>query len=323
MKAYMTHASNAEQHTLKQYNSIHTKSLLLATSIIIMIWTLPANAGRDITSFPFTENFNSNNYSDLIWIDNGATHTWESTGGWQSSGAAKFTPPLAEGRAALGQFTRIREHLGDITQLNVRFLVYYGSEYVEHTHRYNKLVIMNRIMPDNSPGVRPMLISRGYGTEEGSTSPATDLWRTLASCDGTVCNYEGGDYSPDGTDSLRIGDAPNFREEQWISVELEANTATGIIRTYVYTQDGQVGGLISTQQLGADARSSSPGGVWDYVDLIGGYFNGHRAGPVSGGTIVGHPESYFKIDELEINSSYIGPPAGFLSNPPPSPPILH
>jgi len=319
MKIYMTHASDAEQRTMKQYNSIHTKLLLLAISIVITAWTLPANAERDITSFPFTENFNSNNYSDLIWIDNGATHTWVSTDGWQSSGAAKFTPPLTEGRAALGQFTRIREHLGDITQLNVRFLVYYGSEYVEHTHRYNKLVIMNRVMPDNSPGVRPMLISRGNGTEAG-TSPTADLWRTLASCDGTVCNYEGGNYSPDGTDRLRIGDAPNFREEQWISVELEANSSTGIIRTYVYTQDGQIGGLIATKLM---EDRDGPGGVFTHVDLIGGYFNGHRAGAVSGGPIVGHPESYFKIDELEINSSYIGPPAGFLSNPPPSPVILH
>jgi len=287
--------------------------------LLVAIWSTPNSyAERNVTSLPFTENFNSNNYSDLIWINNGATHTWVSVEGWQSSGAAKFTPPLAEGRSGLGQFTRISELNGDTTQLNARFLIYYGSEYQEHTQLYNKLVIMNRYFPDGEAGVRPMLITRGFGTIPGS-SPLTNEWRTLGACDGTVCSYEGGGYSPDGTDSLRIGDAPQYREEQWISVEFETNTTTGVINTYVHTQDGLISGLIATTTM-QDQRGA--GGIFTHIDMIGGYFNGGRAG--SGGPIIGDPDSYFIIDELQINDSYIGPPQGFLANPPPSPPTaLH
>ena len=49
--------------------------------------------------------------------------------------------------------------------------------------------------------------------------------------------------------------------------------------------------------------SSGPGGVWSYVDIIGGYMN-H-------GAVQQDPENYFMIDELKIDDHYIGPPAGF------------
>lgn len=81
-----------------------------------------------------------------------------------------------------------------------------------------------------------MIILR-ESTSDGETR------ETMGACDGTVCRYEGGDYWLDDTDRLKIGSPPVGREQEWISVEFEANTRTGMIRLYVDTQDGDLSGL--------------------------------------------------------------------------------
>ena len=47
---------------------------------------------------------------------------------------------------------------------------------------------------------------------------------------------------------------------------------------------------------------TGPGGVWSYVDIIGGYMAPNDRAD---------PNNYFMIDELVIDSRRIGPPAGF------------
>ncbi|MEK7706295.1 MAG: putative metal-binding motif-containing protein, partial [Myxococcota bacterium] len=190
-----------------------------------------------------------------------------------------FAHRLVGGLLGLGQFLGL-----SATQLNVRFLIYYGRTYAEHTPVQNKLFILNR-----SDGSRPMVITRNF-----------DVWQTYGACDGTVCRYEAGDYWPDGTDRLRIGAAE--RHDEWISVELEANATTGIIRLYVDTEDGALQGLYVEQPM----VDSGTGGVYEYVDIVGGYFHGGNTADA---------ESYFKLDELAIDDQYIGPPVGFVTTP--------
>lgn len=254
----------------------------------------PASAERIITSLPHIERFDSDAYSrDAIWLTGGARHQWMSSGGWRG-GAAKFFPPtVGQNYSGLGQFIL---RMGTVPeQLNVRWLMYHGSTWREYASG-EKLIIMNR----NGNGGRPMIILR-----ESQSSGQT--WETLGACDGTVCRYEGGDYWPDGTDRLKIGNPPVAREQEWMSLEFEANTRTGMIRLYVDTQDGRMNGLYIERPM----DDTGPGGTWSYVDIIGGFFN--LASQAD-------PNNFFMVDELQIDSRRIGPPDGFTSSTRPQPP---
>jgi hypothetical protein len=251
---------------------------------------------RNIPSLPHEERFDENTYQDIVWVTSsgGATHEWISDGGWRG-GAAKFHPPVtSDGRAGLGQFTRINNSAGT-EQLNIRFLVYHGSEW-GRVRTNNKVTIMNR----TDGYARPMI---------GAMRKHENNYRTYAPCDNTVCKFEGGDYWPDGTDSLKLGQQPEFRSEEWISVELEANVRTGMMRLYVNTQDGDVSGLYVEKSL--EESPVGPGTpLLHYIDIIGGWFNA--------GTPY-HRDTYYKIDELVISDTYIGPPDGFVGGVDPDP----
>lgn len=252
-----------------------------SVGLLVVSFSVIAHAERQIESLPHSEDFDAESqYQDLIWTTQGCEHTWSTAG--YAGGAAKFTPPLQDqGACGLGQF--ILSGLPEIPeQLNLRFLIYHGSTWRE-LGPSNKLVIMNR---EGNEG-RPMIITREF-----------DDWETWGACDGTVCKYEEGDFWPLGGDRLRIGDPPNAREEEWISVEFEANTETGMIRLYVDTLDGELSDLYVERYM----DDTGPGGTWSYIDLVGGYMEGAAEAD---------PNNYFMIDELAIDSERIGPPAGF------------
>ncbi|MET0067983.1 MAG: hypothetical protein ABW076_16685 [Candidatus Thiodiazotropha sp.] len=265
---------------------------LFITALVLALLPISSFASRQIT-LPFSEGFDLNNYQDLVWVTNGASHQWLSDGGWQGGGAAKIIPIVTDqGYNGLGQFTGLNTE-----QLNVRFLIKHGSAWGRRPAQdfTNKVIIFNRPTLRD----RPMIISRTYNNE-------TD-WVTYGACDNTVCRYEGGDYWPDGSDSYRIGPPPFNRSNEWVSVELEANTRTGLISLYITTQDGVLSGRYVQNSM------ATPGEVFSYIDVIGGYTNFAS---------IPDPENYFIIDELVIDDSYIGPPAGFIAGNPPSPPTI-
>jgi hypothetical protein len=118
---------------------------------------------------------------------------------------------------------------------------------------------------------------------------------------------------------FRIGNGPLARHEEWISIEAEANIETGDINLYVHTQDGVHSGLLTSQNFewpytGLDVAPENPTNtVWAYIDILGGYWNE---------AIPADPNNYFMIDEFKIDTRYIGPPVGFLADPPPGAPAL-
>lgn len=239
----------------------------------------------------------------MVWVSRDARHEWASTGGWRG-GAARFYPPTQDQSycgVTLGNFL---EDNGEIKQLNIRFLINHGRTYGSLNPGRNKVLIINRIDPvTRVEGTRAMIIE---------WKPDSGDWLTYGACHNIVCEYESGDYWPDGTESFRIGSGIGERSEEWISVELEANIDTGRINIYVHTQDGELSGLYVSQSMNVDPNElNDPDTVWQYINILGGYFN--YGSPAD-------PNNYFMFDELSIDSSYIGPPEGFLSDPPPGAP---
>jgi hypothetical protein len=259
--------------------------IIVLMMLFFMLLPISSFAERRI-SLPFSEDFDANNYGDIVWVTNGASHQWLSSGGWQGGGAAKFFPITTDqGYSGLGQFVGL-----NTSQLNVRFLIRHGPDWNLNT---NKVIVMNRANIRD----RPMIISRNHNG-----------WVTYGACDGTVCEYEGGDYWPDGTDSFRIGTQSGSRVNEWICVEFEANARTGLIKLYITSQDGELSGLYTQQ------RMANPGDVFSYIDIIGGYINfAPRASA----------NNYFILDKLAVDDSFIGPPSGFIAGAtPPNPPRL-
>jgi hypothetical protein len=267
---------------------VHLHSMLMAG---VLFAPSTAFCERLLTDLPMVEDFDTNQYEDdIVSLTGGSTHEWISNGGWDGSGAAKFHPPMTtDGRSGLGQFTHINGNAGT-EQLNVRFLVYHGTEW-GRVNTNNKVVIMNR--SDNM--ARPMI---GEVTVD-------DGPRTYSVCDNTVCIYENGQTYPDGTESF------NIREEEWVSLELEANTRTGVMRLYITTQDGEHSGVYLEQTI-SEGPIGAGTELFHYIDIIGGWFNA----PTSY-----DDNTYYMIDELVIDDSYIGPPKDFVDgNTPDDPP---
>jgi hypothetical protein len=274
-------------------------SLSLMVGGVLLVSPLKSYGERYVTSFPFSENFNHNDYQDLVWTTGGALHEWMPSKGWKGSGAAKFFPnTIRDQYMGLGQFTHFNNGEG-VEQLNVRFLVYYGSEWNPGGHQ-NKVLIMNRPVrmdqdSPEDPGLRTMLAS--YADD-----PENPSWRSFGVCEFVSgCSYEKGLNWPDGTDSFKIANPPLGRAGEWISVEVESSNITGKIKVYVYTQDGKFSGLYAQHDL---VNTQYPIRL---IDILGGYNND---------AAIPSPNNYYMLDELAINDHYIGPPSGFLNGSP-------
>jgi hypothetical protein len=263
--------------------------LVLTPVLLAGAFLVPSTAfcERLLDSLPMTEDFNHDNYQDIVEsrpsATKGSRHEWVSDGGWQGSGAAKFFPsPVNDAYAGLRGFNQIYGSTGS-EQINVRFLIYHGSEFYKLSH-VNKVVIMNRA----DGWDRPMLL----GWDMDGT------WRTYGICDDS-CRFGSGGNWPQPGDRFKIGPSPH-RSGEWISVEFEANVRTGVQKLYIDTQDGELSGLYVEKTFTHDPTGDP---LLHAVDVIGGYFNMGSAA---------HPDNYYMIDELVIDDGYIGPPDGFV-----------
>lgn len=216
----------------------------------------------------------SGDYSDVVRSSGGCGHATDSSGGWNGNDAAKFTPPTT-GDSYCG--IGVFSFSGT-SQINVRFLYYASADFAETETRNNKLVSVNP--PENN---RPMIYMTDGPNPYQTLSPG---WNASLYVD----------Y--DDPDLFKIGDG-NY-EDQWISVELEAIVATAEINVYVTTQDGVYTGL-----LGQHIRETAFTNL-TYIDFIGGYFNA--------GSFSASETTYYKISHVEVDDSYIGPPAGFVGS---------
>lgn len=298
-----------------RFNKASLKHYLSAALIgcLCAAGSVPEAAARNI-SLPHTESFNAaSSISDISWITQGGTVTWEATGGWRGGGGIKITAPTGsnQGYSGVGSFGGF----GNRNRLNTRFLLNFGSSFQQQV-QYNKLLVILRDEQGLDLGtLRPMLHdnerltggqlhrfwypSRGVG--EGGTPTSNEF------------TLNGGNYT-----------------NQWVCFEYEVDLIAGRINLYIDTADGQHRGLTSTLSLAgefdevADRNNGVGRPPTDFpitqLQILGGFwtYGDGREGGVPGSQR--DANAYMKLDELVISDRFIGCPAGFLSNPPPSAP---
>lgn len=189
----------------------------------------------------FEEKFDTDDYADtMLWLSAGATHTYESTGGW-SGGAAKFTPSTSEGYSGLANF-------GDINarKVNIRFLYYVGSTYNDIADN-NKWMIINR--DPYADGTRVIIMQHPVATHE---------------CDVGVCANIDCSYS-----DYRLSDYL----EEWICFEFESDLDANLTKVYLTTQDLVYNGTV----IESHNMSSPETGNHGTITIIGGYYQGTKA----------------------------------------------
>jgi hypothetical protein len=188
-----------------------------------------------------TEDFDDDSYaSSMLWITQGATHTYEASGGWRG-GAAKFTPPTSEGYSGLANFGSINAR-----RVNVRFLYYMGSTYNDIPDN-NKWMIINR--SPYGDGTRVIIMQHPYAAHNCN----------VGACYNVDCGYSAYGLA------LYIN--------QWICVEIESDLDANRTRVFLTTQDGVYNGTVIVSNT-----ISSPGtGNHDQITILGGYYQGSLA----------------------------------------------
>jgi len=266
--------------------------------LVIILLAVPVYSYS--VSLPYTEDFSDNSYQNYAAEEAECNLVREPTGGWNGAGALKIFPPDQQdtycGLGAIDGYS--------VRQLNVRVLIYFGPEFASHSNREDKFIIFNR-----NDGVTQ---NRAMCNIDNSWS--SNDWISFSSCHNAICfwsPYEPGGTiygNPDEYELFKIGRNDAY-EEEWISVEFEADLDGGEATVFIYTQDGFRAGphVIHEYRPGGGDFWANTDGAWNYIDMIGGYWNDWGSP---------HAGNYMKLSHLEIDDSYIGPPAGFVGGTP-------
>lgn len=257
-----------------------------------MFMPMQSLAARNIT-LPHDERFESDSWlSDLRWVGQGGTVTWEPTGGWRNSGAVRITPPTQnEGYAGLGSF----QGFGNQNRFNVRFLVLFGGSYAETAQGVKHIIVLR----GQGSALRPMEI-------ENVNRVNGELRKFWTPCLGTTCALR----NPNNRNDQPFYVSRTNRVNEWVSFELETDLVAGRVNLYIHTQDGRVSGLYSSFDM--SRLESAPFTANPVTQLQGiGFYWGppEEYAPVSSRD----QNTFMKIDELRIDNQYIGPPPGFLA----------
>lgn len=281
------------------------KKIKLLTFLIITAKLVICQNSIDL---PYTLNFDTYNYDNLVWNNGGATFEHLDDSGWKG-GAAKFTPPTEEqSRMGLGRFNNLEDDNAD--QINIRLLIKHGPNYLTNFASSKFMIVVRD--PNNATHQRPMVY-------DGKANDETNDFLSYAPAIGTVMQWDNNDYGGcwiSGDERFKV--YPGNYYGEWICLEMEFNLAEGTNKLYITTQDGKFSGLYLTQD--AYTGCSFPaedlpqsGGIFSYVDLIGGYFNRPSTSD---------PDNYVLFDELFIDKKHIGPPQGFVNQSTPVPKII-
>jgi hypothetical protein len=275
--------------------ALHSDGSTTADAINVY-YTIPS--GTDIT-LPYSLNFDSGSDSleGLISATKGAVVRYEDSLCWRGGCARVIPSSESNSYAALGGFNLP----ANTNRIHVRYLVYYGPDFVSNLDRRHKNIIIHR--ESDVSGDRGMIYV-------WRTSEANDNM-SLGACDNTDCRYEGGKTRPDGTESFLIAD----HLSEWVSLEAVFDTNNHMVQLYITTQDGNFINHLLAEKSIHNIDSSLD--YWSRISVLGAY--------IDWGTTPS-PEMYWLLDEIAMSSSFIGPPDGFVTGTPitaPSPPHLY
>ena len=274
---------------LKQtHNGLSMKRILLIAALSL-IFPIPALS----VTLPYSNDFEGS-IGLTTEADNGASVSLASGEGYGGSGdAVEILGPTTcvDGN---GQDALIRIALdGSPTSVHMRYLVKLESAFFTSQSA------------SGCAGTDIKHIEMLGGTATRSISswkPGNDgLW-TASACNNSTCLYECGD-GPDGTGAYHPADCPGTPSfdltdyvGEWVALEYAVDTGTGEATLYVWTQNGTLSGEYKNSPL-------TTGGYYSTIEL-GNYWN-HM--------MTTHTNSAMLIDELEVSTSYIGPPTGFVT----------
>lgn len=271
-------------------------ALCVQTGVVSIACVAAAEAGISI-SLPYEQSFTAATSLDgLRWTTQGGTVTHIETGGWRG-GAIRITPTtLNEGYSGLGNFFGF----GDQQRINVRYLANFGSSFTARA-QFEKTIIVHR----RNDATRPMIIS----SANTSNGVIRRFWNP---CLGIVCEapQPGNRFYQPFTVS-NTGERTN----EWVSFEFETDLNSGFVNLYIHTQDGTVSGLYARYNMRNQETNPLASLIYEIQGL--GFYWGP---PGEASQRPQDSNTYVLIDELKIDNRYIGPPIGFLEDPPPAAP---
>lgn len=265
----------------------------MRTIVLVLTFLLaPSMVSAVQVTLPYQNNFtSSSDFSDATdtWGSNEA-QTWyhDQSGCYNNDGGCARAQIHANGgnvQGGLGEFHWAGEgdEANHSSRTNVGFLFWAGSGYTQAMTSGGQKVILLLDGDD----ARPKLFQREYYSDFTAFAPCQNA--------GGNCTFMAGGDNPTPADTFHIEDY----EEQWVWIEFEVIEDTSI-KLYIYTQDGAFNGLyINNTAYGSRATSAYA------LQHLFAYWT---SGAVSGGS-----DAYFKIDNLNIAESFIGPPSGFVN----------
>jgi hypothetical protein len=277
----------------------------LIVVLIFMCWH-PAYADLAVT-LPWTMDFDNNEWVEDLALDECSGTSTHVTSGCFGGGCMKVTPPTSTctgggingGQTGLGWV-----NYSTTSTYHVRFLIKFGSNYLA-TMSNNGGGTGTKFILQDSPNRRGVM---GFDkTSNDGTYMTFGVWT-----EGSVLRYRTAPNRGWIEDArLRIG-LNNAYIGEWICLEYFIDLTNDITGLYVWTQDGvfngEYGGDGSTPEV--QGMSYSTGGTNDMTGFYMSYFNGYNANQTS--------DTYYMIDNMQVSTSFIGPPAGFVGGTTPT-----
>ncbi len=277
--------------------------------VVLVLAVLPfmAFASRTVT-LPWSMNFDDDSWVSNLALTECAGTATHTTSGCYDGGCMKVTPPRSTctgggingGQTGLGWV-----NYSTVSSYHVRFLIKFGSNYMATMANGGGGTGTKFVLQD-SPGRRGIM---GFDkTSNAGTYMTFGVWT-----EGSALRYRTAPNRGWIEDArLRIG-LNNAYIGEWICLEYFINLSNDTTGIYVWTQDGVFNG-----EYGGDGRtpevqgtSYATGGTNDMTGFYMSYFNGYNANQTS--------DTYYMIDNVQVSTSFIGPPVGFLDRRPSAP----